>query len=496
MIAVLDFGGQYAHLIARRLRDLKAKAKVFRFDFPASELAAAKGIIFSGGPNSAYQENAPKPDEKIFSLEKPILGLCYGHQYLSLHFGGKVERSDREYGEKIVKVIKKEGILAGLKDEEKAWFSHGDSVVQAPDGFVVLAKNNDSITAFQKGNIFGLQFHPEVVHTPCGSAILENFAFSVCKEEKQEKTFQTNDIIQGLKEKVGNEKVVIGVSGGVDSTVAALLLKKAIGSQLYPIFIDNGFMRQGEVEEVKRFYKDFPNFIAVDAGKEFVDEIKGINDPEEKRKRIGHLFIRVFEKAASQINASFFAQGTIFSDRVESAATSGLAAKIKSHHNLTLPKMNWLLIEPLAELYKDEVRELGRELGVPNEVLKRHPFPGPGLSINVIGEVTGEKLKMVRQADAIFMEELKKSGWHSKVFEAFAAILPCKVVGVKGDERSFEYPIVLRAVESKDVMTADWAKLPHSLLQQTATRILNEVEGVNRVFYDVTQKPPGTIRYE
>lgn len=499
MIAVLDFGGQYTHLIARRLRDLHVPVRIVPHDVPASELAEAQGVVFSGGPSSVYAPNAPQPDAAVFDLGKPILGLCYGHQFIARHFGGKVERATREYGERELSVLKKEGVLQGVASKENVWYSHGDSVLELPKGFEVLAKSGDSISAYSHGRTYGLQFHPEVHHTPCGNKVLENFAFSICKAKKTDSTFSKDDLVAEMRTRVGSKNVVIGVSGGVDSTVAAFLLRGAFGRKLFPIYVDTGLMRKNETQEIQAFFKNFDNFVLVDASKEFLHALKGVSEPEQKRKIIGHLFIETFEKAATQVpDVGYLAQGTIFSDRVESAATGGKAtSKIKSHHNLTLPeKMKWKVLEPLAELYKDEVRQLGKQLGVPESVLKRHPFPGPGLAINVVGEVTPEKLKAVREADFIFIEELKKSGWYDRMFEAFAAILPCRTVGVKGDERSYEYPIVLRAVESKDVMTADWVRLPPELLQKVASRILGEVEGVNRVFYDISQKPPATIRYE
>ncbi|MBI5036829.1 glutamine-hydrolyzing GMP synthase [Candidatus Micrarchaeota archaeon] len=500
MIFILDFGGQYTHLIGRRFRDLKVGVQIVPHDVKPEKLSSAKGIVLSGGPTSVNAPNSPFPGMKIFSSGKPILGLCYGHQLIGKHFGGKVERIEgaKEYGEKTVTVLKREGVLEGLEEKEKVWYSHGDSVVTAPEGFEVLAKSGESIAAMAKGNIYGLQFHPEVHHTPHGKRVLENFAFEICEEKKQKDPFDAELMREEAKLKVGSKNAVMGVSGGVDSTVAAFLLKDALGEKLFPIFVDTGFMRKGETEEIKQRFKGFRNFRAVDASKRFLDVVAGIDEPELKRKRIGHMFIEVFEDAAKEVpNVGFLAQGTIFSDRVESAATSSVSSKIKSHHNLTLPeKMKWALLEPLAELYKDEVRALGKKLGLPSELINRHPFPGPGLAINIIGEVTPDKLRIVREADYIFIEELKKAKWYGKMFEAFAAVLPCRTVGVKGDERSYEFPVVLRAVESKDVMTADWVRLPHDLLQKVASRILGEVPGVNRVFYDISQKPPATIRYE
>lgn len=514
-ILVLDFGGQYTHLIARRVRELGVYSEILPFDAPLERIRklSPEGIILSGGPASVYEDNAPSVDKALFSLGTPILGICYGHQLIAKLFGGKVEKQEmKEYGRKEIEIANKEDLFAGLEDKETVWMSHGDQVKELPNLFEAIASSESCPLAASRGKakedgkycIYSVQFHPEVIHTPKGNQILENFIYRICGA-KREWTIKdvSKRLVEEIKRTVGGEKVLIGVSGGVDSMVAATLLNKAIGERLHCIFIDNGLLRKNEKNEVIERYGQlgFKHFHFVNARDEFLKALEGVLDPEEKRKRIGHMFIRVFEKAAKEVSEAeqinFFAQGTIYPDRIESAASSKKAAKIKSHHNLTLPEqMNFQIIEPLKELYKDEVRELGKELKIQEDWINRHPFPGPGLAIRILGEVTEERLAILREADAIYLEELKKTGWYGKIWQAFAALLPVKAVGVMGDQRTYEYIIALRAVHSRDGMTADWVKIDPQVLEKISNRIVNEVKGVNRVLYDVTQKPPGTIEYE
>ena len=507
-ILVYNFGGQYAHLIARRVRELGVYSEIVSSATTASEAKkfSPTGIILSGGPCSVYDEGSPKLDGKIFSLGVPILGICYGHQLLAHSLGGVVSGGkSKEFGKQEV-FLDKSVLFEEITSPQTVWFSHGDEVKTLPEGFTKIASSQTCSNAAMQDverKFFGLQFHPEVVHTPCGKKILENFLFKVCACQKTWRVGeQSEQFISSLQKQVGKEKVVIGISGGVDSLVAATLLHKAIGKQLYCVLIDHGLMRKNEIALVEERLKKqgFENLVVQDARSDFLSALAGVTDPEEKRKLIGHTFIAVFEKVAARLEEKegirFLAQGTIYPDRIESAQSSN-AAKIKSHHNLTLPeKMKFQLIEPLKEFYKDEVRELGGKLGLPRELLDRHPFPGPGLAIRVLGEVTEERLHILREADAIYLEELKKSGWYNKVWQAFAALLPVKSVGVMGDARTYDYIISLRAVDSVDGMTADWSRLPPELLEKISSRIVNEVRGVNRVLYDVTTKPPGTIEYE
>ncbi|MFA6048861.1 MAG: glutamine-hydrolyzing GMP synthase [Candidatus Micrarchaeia archaeon] len=515
LILVLNFGGQYCHLIARRVRDLGVRSEIVPNNAPASAIAAMKpsGIILSGGPSSVYEHGAPTVDSGIFGLGVPILGICYGHQLLALKTGGRVEKGKtKEYGANQItlsKEAKNSLLLSGLSPTENVWLSHGDWVSGVGGGFAITAKSADGITAAVENpgkRFYGVQFHPEVVHTEHGKEMLENFVFKICKCKKNwqpemlEKQLETQ--VAAL---VGDKQVLMAVSGGVDSTVAATIIHRAIGNRLHCVFIDHGLLRKNEAAEVCEFFEKklkFKNFHFVDASNAFLSKLDGVGDPEEKRRIIGHTFIEVFEQKARELKEkhgeiAFLGQGTIYPDRIESAQPSAQAAKIKSHHNLTLPeKMSLRLIEPLRELYKDEVRQLGTKMGLPKELLWRHPFPGPGLAIRVVGEFSREKLEICREADAIFIEELRKNKLYDKTWQAFAAVLPVKTVGVMGDSRTYAFAIALRAVTSIDGMTADWAKLPLGFAEKVSNRIVNEVKGANRVFYDVTQKPPGTIEYE
>jgi GMP synthase (glutamine-hydrolysing) len=496
-------------LIARKIRELGVKAEIFPHSVTAEELSelSPDGIILSGGPASVNDKNAPSIDKKIFELKIPVLGICFGLQLIAIKLGGEVKSSSsREYGKNIISVKGSDPLLLGLK-KEQVWLSHGDSVQKIPEGFVVSSSTKtcsiSSIYSKEK-KIFGVQFHPEVHHTPKGKKILENF-IKICNAKKDWNIDSAlNEIKKKIKEKAKNEKIIFGVSGGVDSLVASVLLHKAIPEQLFCVFVDNGLMRKNEKLYIESLYKKmgFRHFFSVDASKEFLDALKGISDPEEKRKIIGRVFVEVFEKKALELESSFgkisfLGQGTIYPDRIESAEPSKTASKIKSHHNLSLPeKMNLKLLEPLREFYKDEVREIGKTLKIPKEFLFRHPFPGPGLGVRVLGEISKEKLEILREVDFIFIEELKKNNFYSKTWQAFAVLLPVKAVGVKGDERSYSFIVALRAVNSVDGMTADWTRIPEPLLEKISSRILNEVKGVGRVLYDISQKPPATIEFE
>lgn len=510
MIIVLDFGGQYAHLIARRIRELGSYSEILPHNTPASKitLLRPRGIILSGGPASIYEKDAPKIKKDILKLGIPVLGICYGHQLLAEIMGGGVGKGKSgQYGSVVFNVVEKNDIFDGLKVREKGWFSHRDKVLSLPKNFNITASTkNCKIAGYKDKNnkFFGIQFHPEVAHTPAGHKILENFIYKICKEDKtwNIKNIQ-NKLITGIKKEIKDNLTLIGVSGGVDSLVAAALLHKAIKNKLYCVFVDNGLMRKGEVAEIEKFFNtmNFKNFYVINAQNEFLSKLKGVLDPEEKRKIIGYTFIKVFEKATKELEKDkkikFFAQGTIYPDRIESAQASNKASKIKSHHNVTLPeKFNFQIIEPLRDLYKDEVRELGRSLKLPKEMVTRHPFPGPGLAIRILGEITDERLAILREADFIYIDELKKAGLYNKIWQAFVALIPVKSVGVMGDQRTYDYVITLRAVTSKDGMTADWYKIPNSILEKISNKIINEVSGINRVLFDVSQKPPSTIEYE
>ena len=508
MIIVINFGGQTCHLIAKRIRSFGVYAEILPYNVSSDEIRKRNpsGIILSGGPSSVYEKNSPLPDDGLFALNKPLLGICYGHQLIGKRYGKVINKQTKEYGKKQIDVKTQGTLFKGLSQKEQAWMSHGDQITSLPEDFTVLAKTEScKYAAFEnhKRKLYGLQFHPEVIHTKKGDTILKNFTFDICKSKKD---FSIKNLpkklIQQIKTTIGNEAVIMGTSGGVDSTVAATLIHKAIPDNLYCVFVDNGVIRKNEAQEVKETFKklNFKHFYMVDASELFLKRLKGVKDPEEKRKIIGHTYIEVFEKKVKDLkkhHITFLGQGTIYPDRIESAQPSKEASKIKSHHNLTLPeKMKLKVIEPLQDLYKDDVRKVGKELKIPKELLMRHPFPGPGLAIRILGDITQEKVNILQEADHIFIEELKKSGYYEKTWQALAALLPVKAVGVMGDARTYEYIITLRAVTSVDAMTADWAKLPHHLLEKVGSRIVNEVKGVNRVVYDITQKPPATIEYE
>ncbi len=507
MILIVDLGSQFAHLIARRIRALGTYAEIVLPTITEAEARKMKpeGIILSGGPRSVYEKDAFTIDKRILELGIPVLGICYGHQLIAHLLGGKVEKASKEYGKEILSA-RESRILKGLGKKEQVWASHGDSVISAPAGFEVVGKTEEcGIAAFEnnKKKIYGLQFHPEVQHTTNGTAVLRNF-LGICGS-KNDYSIKGLDkkLIAEIKETAGNEAVIMGVSGGVDSLVASVLIRKATPN-IYCVFVDHGLIRKGEAEEVAEVYRQvgFAHFSMVDASKLFLGRLKGVTDPEEKRKIIGRAFIEVFEKKVEELKKkhriSFLGQGTIYPDRIESAKASKQASVIKTHHNVGgLPeKMKLKLIEPLKDLYKDEVRELGKILGIRKDLLNRHPFPGPGLAVRIVGEVTQERIDILKEADAIFMEELKKSGYYDKTWQAFAALLPVKAVGVMGDARAYGYIIALRAVTSQDAMTADWARLPEELLERISTRITKKVKGVTRVLYDISQKPPATIEYE
>ncbi|GAB6065082.1 glutamine-hydrolyzing GMP synthase [Aquifex pyrophilus] len=505
-IIVVNFGSQYVQLIARRIRELGVYSEIVHWDTPLEEIKEREpyGIIFSGGPASVYAEGAPLPDPRIYELGIPILGICYGLQVITHQLGGKVARSEKqEYGRARLRIVKEDVIFEGIPKESDVWMSHADKVVELPEGFEVLAVSENSpyaVIANREKKIYGFQFHPEVTHTVYGREMLANFVYGVCKAERNwEMGDFIKEKIEEIRKTVGNAKVIAALSGGVDSTVAAVLTHRAIGDKLHCFFIDHGLLRLGEREEVERNLRALGlPLTVVDASKLFLERLKGVEDPEEKRKIIGRTFIEVFEKEAKKIEgAEYLLQGTLYPDVVESAGIKG-SAKIKTHHNVGgLPeRMNLKLLEPFRELFKDEVRQIGRLLGIPEEILKRHPFPGPGLAIRIIGEVNERDLEILRKADYIFIEELKKEGLYDRIWQAFAVLLPVKSVGVMGDVRTYEKVIALRAVESVDGMTADWYRLPYDFLDRVMRRIINEVEGVNRVVYDVSSKPPSTIEWE
>ena len=514
-IVILDFGSQYSELIARRVRETEVFSLVMAYTTSAEELAALapKGIILSGGPNSVYEAGAPVCDPAIWGLGIPVLGVCYGMQLMVQQLGGAVVAAGRaEYGKAPLHVDDPIDLLTNVESGSTMWMSHGDSVQRLPDGFARLAHTDntpEAAVADHQRRLYGVQFHPEVVHSSCGMALIRNFVYHICGCEADWTTAAfIDEAVADVRAQVGDRRVLLALSGGVDSSTLAFLLHKAIGDQLTCMFIDQGFMRKGEPEFLVEFFdKRFHiNVEYINARERFISKLDGITDPEEKRKLIGTEFIRVFEEESKRLGPfDYLAQGTLYPDVIESAGTGidpktgeRVAVKIKSHHNVGgLPKdLQFKLVEPLRRLFKDEVRKVGRSLGLPQEIVGRHPFPGPGLAIRILGEVTSEKLNILRDADLIVREEVSEAGLYNEIWQAFAVLLPVRSVGVMGDKRTYAFPIVVRCVSSEDGMTADWSRLPYDLLETISNRIVNEVKGVNRVVLDITSKPPGTIEWE
>lgn len=509
-IIILDFGSQYSQLIARRIREQKVYSIILPFNTPLKELKALspKGIILSGGPASIYEKGSPKCSKKIFEMGIPVLGICYGMHLMTDFLGGKVIKSDhREYGYAKLQIKSESPLLKGIKDNNRVWMSHGDKVGEMPKDFKIISHTQNSpvaIMANDKQKFYAIQFHPEVAHTTKGEKIIANFIVDICgcKRTWTMKSFVDEEIAK-IQAMVGKEKVICGLSGGVDSSVAAVLIHKAIGKQLTCIFVNNGLLRKNEAKEVVDTFKTGMglNLKYVNAEKVFLNSLKGVSEPEKKRKIIGTEFIRVFEKSAKAIgkDVKFLAQGTLYPDVIESVAPhDGPSVTIKSHHNVGgLPKdMQFSLIEPLRELFKDEVRELGRELGIAEHILMRQPFPGPGLGVRILGDITKAKVTTLQDADAIVREELAKCKCYKEIWQSFAVLLPVKTVGVMGDKRTYENVMAVRAVSSTDGMTADWVQIPYETLATISSRVINEVKGINRVCYDISSKPPGTIEWE
>ena len=509
-VIILDFGSQYTQLIARRVREAGVYCEILPFNTSIESILAKspKGLIFSGGPSSVYDASAPKPDSKLLdAVDCPTLGICYGFQVFARELGGDVAASpNREFGYARLKILDVTSrLFHGLPEELDVWMSHGDHVTEVPPGFHVTALTDDALNAMedQSRGIYGVQFHPEVAHTPLGAQVLRNFLFSVCGcrgDWSPEAVIEEQ--VERIRAELGDKgRVVSGLSGGVDSTVAAALVHRAVGERQTCIFVDNGLLREGEFESTLALLRQSMNLNinGIRAGQLFLEALEGVTDPEDKRKRIGKVFINVFEEEARKVgDVEYLVQGTLYPDVIESVSVRGPSAVIKSHHNVGgLPeKMKLKLIEPLRELFKDEVRLIGRELGVPEEILVRHPFPGPGLAVRILGEVTRQKIRLVQAADRILDEELRRAELYNSVWQAFPVLLPVSTVGVMGDERTYERVIAIRAVTSIDGMTADWARLPHDLLGRVSARIVSEIRGVNRVVYDISSKPPATIEWE
>ena len=506
-VLILDFGSQYTQLIARRVREAHVYSEILPYHCSWEEITERrpKGIILSGGPDSVFDRNSPHPDPRVYDFPGPLLGICYGMQLLARHFGGTVQPAERrEYGRSQLEQIKKGVLFQNLPSQIDVWMSHGDHIEKVPGGFEVVASTPTAIGAMEDigRRIYGLQFHPEVIHTTRGREILQNFLFSVCgcRGDWTPAAF-VKEAMDRIDAQVGKAKIICGLSGGIDSTVAALLVHRVLGDHLTCIFVDNGLLRKNEFGDILHTFREHfqLNVVAVAAGQRFLSGLKGVEEPEKKRRIIGEEFIRIFEEEARKLgNIRFLVQGTLYPDVIESVSVKGPSAVIKSHHNVGgLPEtMHLQLVEPLRELFKDEVRAVGRELGLPPEMIQRHPFPGPGLAVRILGAITPELLTILRDADQIVTEEIKKADLYANIWQSFAVLLPVKSVGVMGDGRTYENVVAIRAVHSQDGMTADWVHLPYDLLGSISNRIVNEVSGVNRVVYDITSKPPGTIEWE
>jgi len=513
-VLILDYGSQYTQLIARRVRENRVYCEVQPYDLPLAEIRRRRpiGLVLSGGPDSVYRDGAPSAEPGLFDLGVPVLGICYGMGLMAHLLGGEVEAAgEREYGRAEIALDDRPGTLFdGLEARQTVWMSHGDRVRRLPDGFRVTASTaNAPVVACEDAErrLWGIQFHPEVSHTVAGGDMLRNFLYEACGADGDWRMASyLEEAVARVRERVGDERVICGLSGGVDSSVVAALLERAVGERMTAVFVDNGVLRKNEATQVVHSLGDGLGIPirAVDARRRFLAQLAGVSDPEAKRKAIGRVFIEVFEEEAKALasggagGARFLAQGTLYPDVIESVSVKGPSAVIKTHHNVGgLPeKLGFELIEPLRFLFKDEVRQLGRELGLPEDLIGRHPFPGPGLAVRILGEVTAGRVALLQEADAIFIEELRESGWYDKTSQAFAVLLGAKSVGVMGDYRTYEDVVALRAVETQDFMTADWSPLPYDLLGRVASRIVNEVKGINRVVYDVTSKPPGTIEWE
>ncbi|HUG43703.1 MAG TPA: glutamine-hydrolyzing GMP synthase [Acidobacteriota bacterium] len=506
-VLILDFGSQYTQLIARRIREARVYSEILPYDAPWEEIEgrSPRALILSGGPSSVFAADAPHPDPRVYDFSGPILGICYGMQLLAHHYGGRVQPARaREYGKSHVRSLGGSTLFAGLPETLQVWMSHGDQIEGIPDGFTLLARSDNAPAAMEdaRRERWGLQFHPEVAHTPQGREILENFLYSICglRGDWTASSF-IQEAVEKVRLQVGSGSAVCGLSGGIDSTVAAMLVHRAIGDRLACIFVDNGLLRKNEFEQVLAVARDqlHLNVRGVEARQRFLRRLSGVADPERKRKIIGEEFIRVFEEEAGKLGRiDFLVQGTLYPDVIESVSVKGPSAVIKSHHNVGgLPeKMQLRLVEPLRELFKDEVRRVGRELGLSDRFIHRQPFPGPGLAVRIIGEITEERLETLREADAVLQDEIRAAGLYEKIWQSFAVLLPIKTVGVMGDDRTYENVVAVRAVHSQDGMTADWVPLSYDLLGRISVRIVNEVRGVNRVVYDISSKPPGTIEWE